>query len=61
MDTNDDSSVNIADAITILSYLFNKQPMKGPNGTPLLPADAGCRIWPAADVTLPCASPNCAP
>ncbi len=56
MDTNDDSNVDIADAVSVLSYLFAGANMKAPDATPFRPAGAGCKLYPVADVVLPCAT-----
>ena len=55
MDTNDSNAVDIADAIRLLSYLFVNGDMKGPDASTIMPANAGCHLYPQPDVTLPCA------
>ncbi len=55
MDTNNSDLVDIADAIRLLSYLFTNGDMLGPDASTIMPANAGCRLYPQSDVTLPCA------
>jgi len=54
MDVNNSDKVDIADAIRLLSYLFTGNNMLGPDGSTIMPASAGCRLYPQAGVTLPC-------
>jgi len=55
MDTNDSNAVDIADAVRVLSFLFARGDMLAPDGTAMVGAAAGCKLY--RDVTLPCAEP----
>ena len=57
LDTNNDAGIDIADAISVLGYLFAGNDMKAPDGTLLRPANIGCQMYPAEEVTLPCEQP----
>ena len=56
-DVNDDARIDIADAITVLSFLFGNGTLVAPDGTRMGPAQTGCRTYEADDAPFPCATP----
>ena len=42
--------MNLADAITILGYLFQSKTMTAPDGSEINAENAGCTLYPKADV-----------
>jgi hypothetical protein len=54
---NGDDSVNIADVVSILSYLFAGGTMTAPDGSVIAAGAEGCKLYDQDDVKVPCASP----